>query len=99
MFVDYLSQLKRQRIRKKLEKQRRLVTRFQQAEKIKLPRDLDYQTVPQLRCEAREKFSTVQPENLGQASRISGITPADITLLMIHLKDRKKNTGNSAQNP
>ncbi|MBN1766429.1 MAG: tRNA uridine-5-carboxymethylaminomethyl(34) synthesis enzyme MnmG [Sedimentisphaerales bacterium] len=72
-----------------VEKQKRLVERFQQAEKIKLPPDLDYHRVPQLRCEAQEKLIAVAPANLGQASRISGITPADITVLMIHLKERK----------
>ncbi len=73
-----------------VEKQRRLIEKFQQAEKIKLPPGLDYRMVPQLRCEAQEKLSAVAPANLGQASRISGITPADITILMIYLKEQKK---------
>jgi len=69
-----------------IQKQQRLIERFRQAEKIKLPENFDYHGVSQLRCEAREKLDTVQPANLGQASRISGITPADITVLMISLK-------------
>ncbi len=67
-------------------KQQKLIERFRQGEKIKLPENFDYHGVSQLRCEAREKLNTVQPANLGQASRISGITPADITVLMIYLK-------------
>ena len=67
-------------------KQQKLIERFRQGEKIKLPENFDYHDVSQLRCEALEKLNTVQPANLGQASRISGITPADITVLMIHLK-------------
>ncbi|MCK4627810.1 MAG: tRNA uridine-5-carboxymethylaminomethyl(34) synthesis enzyme MnmG [Sedimentisphaerales bacterium] len=71
-----------------IQKQQRLVERFRQAEKMKLPENFDYHRVSQLRCEAQEKLNSIQPANLGQASRISGITPADITVLMIHLKKR-----------
>ena len=78
-------------------KQQKLVERFQQAENIKLPPNFIYQHVPQLRCEAQEKLSAVAPANLGQASRISGITPADITVLMIHLRQQKKS--NNTPNP
>ncbi|MBN1844368.1 MAG: tRNA uridine-5-carboxymethylaminomethyl(34) synthesis enzyme MnmG, partial [Sedimentisphaerales bacterium] len=69
-------------------KQQRLVERFQQAEKIRLPANLDYSLVEHLRCEAREKLTRIQPANLGQASRISGINPADITVLMVFLRKR-----------
>ena len=53
---------------------------------MKLPADLDYHQVEHLRFEAQEKLHRVQPTNLGQASRISGINPADITVLMVYLK-------------
>ena len=53
---------------------------------MKLPTDLDYRQVEHLRFEAQEKLHRVQPTNLGQASRISGINPADITVLMVYLK-------------
>ena len=69
-----------------VKKQERLIERFQRAERVKLPVDLDYEGIEQLRCEAREKLRAVQPLTLGQASRISGINPADITVLMIHLR-------------
>jgi tRNA uridine 5-carboxymethylaminomethyl modification enzyme len=51
-----------------------------------LPTDLDYAQVTALSFEARQKLAKHRPETLGQASRISGITPASISLLMIHLK-------------
>jgi tRNA uridine 5-carboxymethylaminomethyl modification enzyme len=51
-----------------------------------IPDSLDYAAIKQLRIEAREKLSRVRPTSLAQASRISGITPADVALLMTHLK-------------
>ena len=69
-----------------VEKQQRLIERFNRAEDMKLPRDYDYHRINQLRFEAQEKLNQVQPITLGQASRISGINPADITVLMIHLQ-------------
>jgi len=67
-----------------IEKQRRLIERFQRIEKMKLPQDFDYSSISQLRNEAKGRLNAVRPLNLGQASRITGITPADITVLMIH---------------
>jgi tRNA uridine 5-carboxymethylaminomethyl modification enzyme len=55
-------------------------------EKKKIPEDLDYKSIVHLRPEAKEKLSTFRPGTLAQASRISGITPADITVIQIHLK-------------
>ncbi|MBN1435613.1 MAG: tRNA uridine-5-carboxymethylaminomethyl(34) synthesis enzyme MnmG [Sedimentisphaerales bacterium] len=69
-----------------VQKQQRLVERFAKAERVKLPADLDYRQIPQLRCEAQEKLEAVRPITLGQAARISGINPADITVLMVHLR-------------
>lgn len=62
-------------------RQQRLASRL-------IPSDMDYSTVPHLRAEAREKLSHVAPIDLAQAGRISGITPADIAVLMIHLESR-----------
>ena len=56
--------------------------------KKKIPEFFDFQAVPQLRVEAREKFLKVHPTSLGQASRISGITPADLAVLMVYLDGR-----------
>ena len=56
------------------------------SENLRLPADLDYSLVQALSFEARQKLGKLRPETLGQASRISGITPAAISLLMVHLK-------------
>ncbi len=56
----------------------------------RIPRNFDYGRLSQLRSEAREKFQRVQPADLSQASRISGITPADIALLMVHLEGKSR---------
>ncbi len=62
------------------------VERFRRLEDKPIPADLDYAAIPQLRAEAREKFERVRPRSLGQAGRISGISPADIATLLVHLK-------------
>jgi tRNA uridine 5-carboxymethylaminomethyl modification enzyme len=67
-------------------RQREEVERSARYEHMKLPADLDYMQVTALSIEARQKLSKYRPETLGQASRISGMTPATISLLLIHLK-------------
>ena len=69
-----------------LEKQERLVTGMKNLENRNIPSDLDYNKISHLRCEAKERLNAFKPATLGQASRISGITPADITVIQIHLK-------------
>jgi tRNA uridine 5-carboxymethylaminomethyl modification enzyme len=69
-----------------LEKQERLAAGLKALEKQRIPADLDVSGVRHLRAEAREKLLTFRPGTLGQAGRISGITPADITVLQIHLR-------------
>jgi tRNA uridine 5-carboxymethylaminomethyl modification enzyme len=69
-----------------LAKQERLVAGLKTLESKKVPPDLDYNSVAHLRAEAKEKLSAFRPGTLAQASRISGITPADITVIQIHLK-------------
>lgn len=61
------------------------IERFQKLESQPIPEFFDYQRIRQLRAEAREKLSQYRPKSLGHASRIPGITPADITLVLIHL--------------
>jgi tRNA uridine 5-carboxymethylaminomethyl modification enzyme len=61
------------------------IERFQRMESRSIPAHFDYAAVPQLRAEAREKLSRVRPLNLGQASRISGICPADLAVLLVYL--------------
>ncbi len=67
------------------------VERFRRMEEKRIPADLDYHAIPQLRAEAREKFERVRPLSIGQAGRISGISPADIATLLIQLKRREPN--------
>ena len=69
-----------------LAKQDRLVANMRTLEKKKIPEELDYSSISHLRSEAKEKLSAFKPATLAQASRISGITPADITVIQIHLK-------------
>jgi len=64
------------------------VDRFRRMEEKRIPAELDYRSIPQLRAEAREKFERVRPASVGQAGRISGVSPADIATLVIHLKRR-----------
>ena len=72
-----------------IRRQQRQVEEFEQMEKHALPDDMDYSDIQGLRLEAREKLSAVRPLNLGQASRISGVSPADIGALMIWLQSRR----------
>ena len=69
-------------------RQMRQVEEFQRLESHALPADLDYAALDGLRLEAREKLSQIRPINLGQASRISGVSPADVAALMIWLEKR-----------
>ena len=69
-----------------IERQQRQVEQFKKTEGRKIPKDLDYDAVPSLRIEARQKLKKIRPENIGQASRISGVSPADISVLLVYLK-------------
>ena len=69
-----------------IERQRDEVSRQEQFETTRLPADLDYRSVRGLSIEVQQKLNKQQPETLGQAARISGITPAAISLLLVHLK-------------
>jgi len=80
-----------------LTKQQRLVTLQRNLDSKKIPTGLNYAEIEHLRSEAREKLEAFQPATLGHASRLSGITPADITVIQIHLKKHfpaDKRTGN-----
>ncbi len=68
-----------------LERERKQIERFKQMESRSIPATFDYSSVAELRHEAREKLSRFRPRNLGQASRISGINPADVSTLALYL--------------
>ena len=72
-----------------IRRQLRQVEEFKRMEQKRLPAELDYAAVPGLRIEARQKLSAIRPESFGQASRISGVSPADLTALMIYLEPRR----------
>ena len=67
-----------------LKRQQRQVEEFNKMENRSLPPDIDYESIAGLRLEARQKLKQIKPENFGQASRISGVSPADIVALMIY---------------
>ncbi len=66
-----------------IQRQLRDVEAFSRMEERRIPPDIDYEAVPGVRTEARQKLSAIRPANFGQASRISGVSPADLTALMI----------------
>ena len=72
-----------------IEKEQRQIDDAKRQEKIILPTDFDYSQIVGLRLEAREKLNSIKPLNMGQASRISGVSPADIAVLTVFLKSKK----------
>ena len=74
-----------------IKRQMSQVQQFKKLEGKKIPSSLDYKDVPSLRIEARQKLIETKPLNVGQASRISGVSPADITVLLVFLEQYNKN--------
>lgn len=66
------------------------INQFRKAEKRRLPEDIDYSSISGLRLEARQKLDKIRPVSIGQASRISGVSPADISVLIIWLESRER---------
>ena len=73
-----------------IEKQRQQIEKFRRMENRKLPEDLDYGSIEGLRIEARQKLDKIRPLSLGQASRISGVSPADINVLLIYMEKQRR---------
>ena len=71
-----------------LEKEK--IEKFKNLEKIKLPEDIDYSLIKGLRIEATQKLTKMKPENVGRASRISGVSPADCEVLLVYLEQRRR---------
>jgi len=73
-----------------IQRQQEQVDRFKKMEAVVLPEDMEYKGLAGLSNEVVQKLTTVRPASLGQASRISGITPAAISVLQVHLKKMEK---------
>ena len=71
-----------------LEKEK--IEKFKNLEKIRIPEDIDYSLIKGLRIEATQKLSKMKPENVGRASRISGVSPADCEVLLVYLEQRRR---------
>lgn len=71
-----------------IQRQQRQVTQFKKMETKKIPSDLDYDAIQSLRIEAKQKLKEMRPISIGQASRISGVSPADISVLLVYLKGK-----------
>ncbi len=73
-----------------IEKQMAQVRKFRRMEDKKIPSNFDYSRLEGLSVEAREKLSKIRPESIGQAGRITGVTPADVSTLLVYLEQRQK---------
>lgn len=73
-----------------IEKQLKQIDQFKKLENKKLSEDLDYDKIDGLRIEARQKLNSIKPVSVGQASRISGVSPADISVLLVYLEQKRR---------
>ena len=74
-----------------LARQEKQVAEFKKEESRQLPENIDYDAIAGLRLEARQKLNEIRPMSLGQAGRISGVSPADIAVLMIWMEQNNRN--------
>ena len=72
-----------------IKRQLKQVEQFKKLEEKKIPEDIDYDKIPSLRIEAVQKLKLCKPISIGQASRISGVSPADISVLHVYLEQRR----------
>lgn len=73
-----------------IRRQEKQVEQFKKLEQKRIPADLSYEEVPSLRTEARQKLELYRPVSIGQASRISGVSPADVSVLLVYLESRRR---------
>ncbi len=76
-----------------IEKQMRQIDQFKKLENKRIPEDTDFNIIDGLRLEARQKLTDIRPLSVGQASRISGVSPADISVLLVYLEQRRRQRG------
>ena len=80
-----------------IKRQMKQVESFKKLEKKKIPENFNYDEVPSLRIEARQKLKTYSPTSIGQASRISGVSPADVSVLLVYMEQMKYHEKESAE--
>lgn len=80
-----------------IDKQLRQIDQFKKLENKKLRDDIDYNKIEGLRIEARQKLNDIRPVSVGQASRISGVSPADISVLLVYLEQRRRKKGDGIE--
>lgn len=80
-----------------IKRQMKQVESFKKLEKKKIPENFNYDDVPSLRIEARQKLKTYSPTSIGQASRISGVSPADVSVLLVYMEQMKYHEKESAK--
>ncbi|MBU5676300.1 tRNA uridine-5-carboxymethylaminomethyl(34) synthesis enzyme MnmG [Alkaliphilus sp. MSJ-5] len=80
-----------------IDKQLRQIDQFKKLENKKLRDDIDYNKIEGLRIEARQKLNDIRPVSVGQASRISGVSPADISVLLVYLEQRRRKKGDGTE--
>ena len=78
-------------------KQQQRIEKFKRLENKKLSQDMDYEKIDGLRIEAQQKLNAFKPLSVGQASRISGVSPADINVLIIYLEKLRRQSGSSEE--
>jgi tRNA uridine 5-carboxymethylaminomethyl modification enzyme len=80
-----------------LEREERQIAKLNEVERIKIPPDFDFSSVRGLRNECLQKLRALRPVSLGQAGRISGVTPADLNVLMVALEAARRRSGGEAE--
>ena len=73
-----------------IKRQMRQVEQFKKLENKRIPENIDYDSIQSLRLEAKQKLNQIRPASIGQASRISGVSPADISVLLVYLGSKYK---------
>jgi tRNA uridine 5-carboxymethylaminomethyl modification enzyme len=67
-----------------LDRERQLADKLRSSDRVRLPDEMDFRAVPGLKKETADKLACIRPTTLGQAQRVSGVTPADVAILMVH---------------